>query len=140
MAVAKNVIHHYEVEDCCGALFEFDGGGFAFVDSYYNVSIDLLRNDLEVNGSKGVIYTVGSLTGMETGGRLFLATDDSRNEYDFDGPDMYQAEFEAFASAILEGRQPPCNGLDGLHSQYLLDAIYASARLGRKAEVQSVAS
>lgn len=53
-------------------------------------------------------------------------------EYDFDGPDMYRAEFEAFADAVLQNADPPCSGRDGLHRQHLLDVIYTSARSAKK--------
>jgi 1,5-anhydro-D-fructose reductase (1,5-anhydro-D-mannitol-forming) len=139
MAVTQNVIHQYSVEDSCGALLEFADGGFAYVDTYYCVPLNILRNDLEVNGSQGILYTVDSLRGMVTGGKLVVITEGKRLEHPFDGPDMYQAEFEAFANAILQNEEPPCTGRDGLHSQYLLDAIYDSARTGKRLTVQRVA-
>ena len=120
------------MEDACAALLEFVDGGFAFVDSYYCSDLNLLRNDLEVNGSKGILYTVDSLRGLPTGGTLFLKTENRQEEFACDGVDMYKAEFEDFAEAILDGEEPPCNGYDGLHSQKLLDAIYESARTGKK--------
>ena len=118
----------------CG-LLEFEAGGFALVDTYYCADLNVLRNDLEINGTKGTIYTVDSLRGMVTGGSLFVRTKDCVRRYPFDGRDMYLEEFEAFAKAILEDAQPPCNGYDGLHSQELLDAIYESARTGKKASL-----
>jgi len=138
MAVTGNVVHQYSVEDSCGALLEFKDGGFAFVDTYYCVPLNILRNDLEVNGSEGILYTIDSLRGMVSGGRLVVITAAGKTEYQFEGTDMYRAEFEAFAAAVLEDREPPCGGLDGLHSQYLLDAIYSSAKLGKKVHVKEI--
>ena len=135
LAVRQNVVHDYEVEDACAALLEFVDGGCALVDTYYCVPLNLLRNDLEVNGSGGVLYTVDTLRGMATGGKLVVVTEAARDEYQFSGVDMYRAEFEAFAAAVLNGMEPPCNGRDGLHSQRLIDACYASARLERKIEI-----
>lgn len=135
MAVAQNNIHNYEVEDTCAALLEFENGGFAFVDSYYCMPIDVLRNDLEINGDKGTIYTVDSLRGMTTGGKLFLIKNDKKEEFKYDGTDMYKNEFEAFSHAIINNTEPPCSGLDGLHSQKILEAIYKSAKTGKKVEV-----
>ncbi|NJD04271.1 MAG: Gfo/Idh/MocA family oxidoreductase [Ruminiclostridium sp.] len=136
MAVTHNVIYKYGVEDSCGALLEFKGGGFAYIDTYYCVPLGILRNDLEVNGSSGILYTVDSLRGMTTGGKLVvIAADNKKQEYEFDGVDMYRKEVEAFASAVLAEKEPPCGGLDGLHSQRLLDAIYKSAKTGMKVEV-----
>ena len=135
MAVATNVIHQYPVEDVCAALLEFEDAGFAFVDTYYCSDLNVLRNDLEINGTRGILYTVDTLRGMVTGGELIHKTKDFTRQYAFDGRDMYLEEFEAFAKAILEGSQPPCTGYDGLHSQELLDAIYQSSQTGRKVDV-----
>jgi 1,5-anhydro-D-fructose reductase (1,5-anhydro-D-mannitol-forming) len=135
MAVAQNVIHKYEVEDSCAALLEFEDSGFAYVDAYYCIPLNILRNDLEVNGSRGILYTVDSLRGMVSGGTLFIKTVEKEEQYEFDGMDMYRTEFEAFADALLQEKDPPCTGDDGLHSQRLLDAIYKSARTGKKVKV-----
>jgi len=135
MAVATNVVHNYPVEDTCAALLEFEDGGFAFVDTYYCVDLNILRNDLEINGSKGIIYTVDTLRGMVTGGKLVVKTAELNAQYDFDGRDMYLEEFEAFAKAILDNLPLPCTGYDGLHSQNLLDAIYQSAKTGQKVKI-----
>lgn len=135
MAVAQKVVHRYEVEDACGALLEFAEDGFAFVDTYYCVPLNILRNDLEVNGSKGILYTIDSLRGMVSGGRLVVKAEGFEQEFGFDGPDMYRAEFEAFANALLQNENPPCSGQDGLHSQQLLDAVYASSQLAKMVEI-----
>ena len=135
LAVTQNVIHNYEVEDSCGAILEFSSGGFAFVDSYYCIPLNTLRNDLEVNGSEGILYTVDSLRGMITGGKLFLIKDEKETVYEYDGTDMYKMEFQAFSKAIIENTEVPCSGLDGLHSQRLLEAVYLSAKKGKKVEI-----
>ncbi len=132
MAVTYNQVHQYEVEDVCAALLEFSGGGFAFVDTYYCVPHGALRNDLEINGNKGTLYTVDTLRNMATSGKLVLRAKDLVQEYPVEGPDMYRAQFRAFAKAVLEDTEPPCDGMAGLRSQRLLDACYRSARLGRK--------
>jgi predicted dehydrogenase len=135
MAVTYNVVHEYPVEDSCAALLEFSDGGFAYVDTYYCIPLNILRNDLEVNGSKGILYTVDSLRGMVTGGTLFVKTEELQKEYQWDGVDMYKSEFAAFANALQQGKEIPCTGRDGLHSQRLLDAIYESAETGKKVKV-----
>ena len=135
LSVTQNVVHNYEVEDSCGALLEFSTGGFAYVDSYYCIPINILRNDLEVNGSEGVIFTIDTLRGMKTGGKLILIMNKRKEVYGYDGTNMYKNEFEAFSKAIIENTEPPCSGLDGLHSQKLLDAIYLSANKGRIVEI-----
>jgi predicted dehydrogenase len=134
-AIARNIVHSYEVEDALAAILEFEDGGFALVDTYFCVPLNLLRNDLEVSGTKGILFTIDSLRGMTDGGRLVVLTNEGRSEYEWDGTDMYRAEIEAFAGAVLEGRDPPCDGLAGLHSQQLLDACYESSRTGKSVEV-----
>ena len=115
---------------------EFEDSGFAFVDTYYCVPLDILRNDLEVNGSVGILYTIDSLRGMVSGGTLDIKTEGKEERYEFDGKDMYRKEFEEFANALLQDKYPPCTGDDGLHSQRLLDAIYKSAKTGKKTIVK----
>ncbi|MDH7475740.1 MAG: Gfo/Idh/MocA family oxidoreductase, partial [Anaerolineae bacterium] len=51
---------------------------------------------------------------------------------EFPGPDpSWQTEWQEFASAIREGRQPLANGEDGLRAMRLIAAIYESSRTGR---------
>ena len=144
MAIAPNIVYGYPVEDACAALLEFREGGFAFVDTYYNMDIFVLRNDLEINGTEGTIYTVDTLRGMVTGGTLhWISKKGSRTrhkQFSWDGKDMYEKEFTDFTNSVLRGEEPPCSGLDGLHSQYVLDAIYKSARTGKKVEIKDVPS
>lgn len=134
IATSQNVIHKYEVEDCCAALLEFEEGGFGMVDTYYNSPIATLRNDLEINGTKGTIYTIGTLS-MNSAGKLVVRTEENTLQYNFSGRDMYCEEFEAFANALLHGSEPPCNHEDGLHSQLIIDACYESAKKGCKVEI-----
>ncbi len=138
MAISQNVIHNYPVEDSCSAILEFSDGGFVYVDTYYCVPINMLRNDLEINGTKGVMYTIDSMRGMFSGGRLVLVKDGYKKEYNWDGVDNYKLEFEAFSKAIVEDLDPPCDGIDGLHSQYIMDAIYKSAEIGEKVRVKEI--
>ena len=56
------------------------------------------------------------------------------SQYEWDGVDMYRAEVEAFATAVIEDQEPPCDGQVGLHSQQLLDACYESAASGRSVD------
>ena len=82
------------------------------------------------------MYTVDSLRGMVSGGTLHIKTEGIEEQYEFDGKDMYRTEFEEFADALLQDKYPPCTGYDGLHSQRLLDAIYKSAKTGKKTKVK----
>jgi predicted dehydrogenase len=91
---------------------------------------------LEINGTKGTIYTVDVVRGGRMGGRLEVRAEGCQATYEWDGSDMYREELVAFADAILEGRDPPCSGLAGLHNQRLLDACYESAKTGRIVDVR----
>lgn len=52
--------------------------------------------------------------------------------FDFPGPDRsWQAEWQEFAAAIREGRQPLANGEDGFQAMRLIAAIYQSAHTGQ---------
>ena len=126
--------YEYEVEDVCAAILEFEDSGIGIVDTYYCCPFKLLRNDLEINGTKGTIHTIGTI-GMHSGGQLVVRTQEKTEIYDFNGKDMYCAEFEAFAEAFMNKSELPCSEKDGLHSQILVNACYKSGITGTRVGV-----
>lgn len=130
----ENVIYSYECEDSGVALLDFKEGGFGLVDTYFCSPIDTLRNDVEINGTKGTIYTENTLQ-MKTTGRLHLRTRHSHDIFDCPNDDMYKIIFEAFTHAALAGLALPVTGEDGLHSQKIIEAVYKSSETGSRITV-----
>lgn len=128
----KHVIYSYETEDCAAALLEFAEGGVGLADAYFCCPINTLNNSVEINGTGGTLCTHGTLQ-METRGTLELRRPGGTViEKCPAGRDMYKTVFEEFAAAVLAGHAPPMTGADGLHSQEVIAAVYASSRTGRK--------
>ncbi len=130
----KNVIYKYECEDSCAALIDFDKGGFGIVDAYFCSPIESLRNDIEINGTEGTLYTENTLQ-MDTMGRLHLRTAEANEIFECPAEDMYKAVFEKFADAILNEKPLPITGEEGLHSQKIIAAVYKSSETGRKISI-----
>lgn len=132
LALAGDLAHAYDgVEDICAALLRLDSGAIGTVEaSFCNPAA---VNRVEVNGSTATLIVDGMM-GQGSGGTLrVLGADETIVESD--GRNMYLGEVTAFADAVLRGGEPPISGLDGLHSQRLVAAVYKSARTGTKAEI-----
>ena len=50
--------------------------------------------------------------------------------------DPYERQLEAFAAAILEGREVSPNAKDGLADQKVMMAVHESAKTGRRVEIR----
>jgi predicted dehydrogenase len=127
----RRVIYSYETEDCAAALLEFAEGGVGLVDAYFCCPINTLRNDIEINGTRGTMCTRDTLQ-METRGTLVVrGLRRTAIEKCPAGVDMYKRVFDEFSAAVLAGKPPPMTGADGLHSQRIIEAVYASSKTGR---------
>lgn len=138
-----NVVHSYASEDGAAAILRFESGAMGSVDAFFCVPDSSSKNRLELYGSKGSILAEGTIgQGQEGEMRAYLERETAG--YDASqsrgGPEgleinpepvnMYRAEVEEFADAVLEGREPAVNANMGLRSQRVLAACYESARSG----------
>jgi 1,5-anhydro-D-fructose reductase (1,5-anhydro-D-mannitol-forming) len=135
MGVSQNLIHKYEPEDVCAAILEFEGGGIGLVDTYMCLPFDACRRDVEINGTKGTLWTSDTM-GQTPGGKLTLRTVSGTQVFESDNRDMYLGEIEAFSNALLAGKEPPVGAEDGLHSQELVEACYKSCKTGKRVKVR----
>jgi len=131
LGIKRNTIYPYKSEDSCAALLDFQEGGFGIVDAYFCCPLRTLRNDVEINGTKGTLHTCNTLQ-MKTTGKLVVRTEKYTKVLKCPNRDMYAIIFEKFADAVLHGKKLPVTGEDGLHSQKVVDAIYRSSDTGRK--------
>ena len=140
MAMVENVVYDYEgVEDTATALLHFDNGAIAVVDTSFSTTA--AENLLEINGAERTLVAQGVL-GQTPGGVLrVVETYEGAEEYlriESDCRNMYQAEIEAFAEAIINDTDPPTDGEEGVWSQRVVEAVYQSAETGKLVRVVEV--
>ncbi len=141
--VTGNLVHDYASEDTAVVLLEFENGAKGVVDNLFNVPDASSKNRLELYGSKGSILAEGTLGQGELGEMTaYLESDDAGYEAQQarsggggiaiapNPVNMYRAEVEAFALAVLDDKEPSVSADDGLWSQRVLSACYESAKTG----------
>lgn len=79
-------------------------------------------NSIHVWGTKGTASGVGTL-GMSPSGLLRRTTGPQVADTTLAVPDLYAAQFEAFAEAVARGAEPSASGFDGLRSAQLAERI-----------------
>jgi predicted dehydrogenase len=125
-------------EDNVFALLRSSGGAIAELHASWTYWKNIFS--FEVFGEKGYLRVsgLGGSYGAETlclGVREGLGEVPQEQSFVFPGPDESLAcEWEAFAGAILEGDKVDSDGLDGLRTLQLAEAIYQAAQVGRTAQ------
>jgi len=146
VAFTGNLVQDYRSEDAATTLLELADGGHATVDTFFCVPDESSRTRLEIYGSRGSIFTEGTI-GQSVGGQMEgifglgdTGYDASQNKdvartfqpIPFDPINPYTAECAAFADCILKGEAPVINGADNaIRTIELTEKAYASARDGR---------
>jgi 1,5-anhydro-D-fructose reductase (1,5-anhydro-D-mannitol-forming) len=82
-------------------------------------------NSINVWGTRGTASGVGTL-GMSPSGLLRRTTGQQVVDTTLPVPDLYAAQFEAFAAAVARGEEPNACGADGLRSAQLAERIVRS--------------
>ncbi|MGQ9761545.1 MAG: Gfo/Idh/MocA family protein [Thermogutta sp.] len=142
-ALTGNLVHSYRSEDASTILAEFRTGAQATIDCFWCIPDEASRTRLEIYGSAGAIFTEGTI-GQSVGGTMEGIFGLGSAQYDaaqnkdvvrkfrpipFKKVNPYQAECEAFAQCILDGRPPEINGpLEALRMARLVAAAYLSAK------------
>jgi predicted dehydrogenase len=146
----SSLIQKYDVEDTAIVTIEFASGAKGVVDCLFNVPDESSKNRLEIYGAEGSLLAEGTIGQSPAGTMTFQprassASYDAQQTRSSDGSiaivaepvNLYRAEVEAFAAAILENRSVPVDGSAGEWNQRLLAACYESARSGRMVQVNS---
>lgn len=94
-------------------------------------------NDVAVYGSNGRSLGRNTL-GTDLGGRLEVASDQVNTVVAYTSGDMFRNQVEAFNRCVREGEEPSASGLDGLRACQVTEAIFTSAREGRRVTVPSL--
>lgn len=135
--LSDTLIHGYETEDTCTALFRFKSGAHGFLQAFNSVPNFEGRNVLEVHGSGGTIVTQGTLSQSPLG-RLILyrkhpqdAKIEAKGEViEVTPKNMYHTEIENFSIAIETGGAYWIGAAEGIYVQRVMGAIFDSARTG----------
>jgi len=115
------------------ALLRFTNGAMAYVN--VNHTVTHRQNDLVAYGSNGRV--VGrNMTRHNMQGELNVITDDGEEtSSQFSTADAYQRVVLDMMDAIRDDRDPLANGVDGLRSIQIAEALVLSARHGALARV-----
>lgn len=144
-----NLVQDYASEDTSVAMLQFDSGAVGVVDALFNVPDAAARNALEVYGSKGSVYSFGTI-GQGSGGQLRAVLEKGDKAYDasqqreeageqiIEPPviNIYQAHIQAFCDAIEHDTPAPIPGEEGIWSHKVIEACYESARTGCAVKVE----
>ena len=131
---AENVVFDYPVEDFSLAIAGFDSGAVGIIDASFAVAHR--ENAIEIYGTKGTLLarrTAGPFTDPEL---LLLDDRETLPIKVRSTKDQYRGQFEHFADAILDDRQPEIDGRAGIRNLKQILAVYKSAREKRRVNVR----
>lgn len=145
-AFADTTVQDYPVDDSALMLMKFKSGAQGVVESYFNIPDAAAQNALEIYGTKGCILAKGTIgQGSEGSLTVYSSAEDKGYEAaqtrDASGmavrvetPDpvnIYRAEIEAFADAILDDTEPIITAEDAIASFSAVLAAYKSSCEGK---------
>lgn len=144
-----SLVHIYPSEDTAVVLLEFESGAKGMIDNLFNVPDASAKNRLELYGSEGSILAEGTLAETQQG-KMMAYIVEPTPEYDLQQApmsltgnaiapkpvNMYRAEVEGFAEAVINDTDPPVDGRDGLWNQKVVAACYRAAATGRVVSVK----
>jgi predicted dehydrogenase len=122
-------------------IARFENKVHAVIDSYFNIPDACTKNRLEIYGTKGSILAERTM-GQSSKGEMFAYLEQLPKGYNakqtreagqgikLEAPyiNIYQAEIEAFQTAIIKNTTPPVSGEDGVHSMKIIEAIYQASK------------
>jgi D-xylose 1-dehydrogenase (NADP+, D-xylono-1,5-lactone-forming) len=112
------------VELATNALLDFGNGGFALIDSSFELPP---RQMAEIMGESGTITIPVPFTPGNSEVTVFVTKDGKMTERSFARTDQYQLEVEHFAACILTQREPALRISETLENMATLEAIYQAA-------------
>lgn len=123
--------HNIETEDCSVALLTFKNGAFGTLTTTTS-SIPNLGTRIELNSDKGTLVWKDDKIDF-----LYLKDGDMSVIENITLPKDRSANiFEDMIYAIREGRKPAVDGVEGIKSVRILNAIYESSCTKRAIEIE----
>lgn len=113
----------FQVDTTALVLLRFADGTLAYVNA--NQSVPHNRDDIVLYGTEGRILAQ-NLSRPGRDGTVGFITRDGERVVDGASHDAYRRTIDAFAEAVLDGRDPSPSGQDGLRSVQLTTAIAES--------------
>ena len=147
---ADSVIQDYPVDDSSVVLLKFRSGAQGVVESFFNIPDAAAQNALEIYGTKGCILAKGTIgqgsagsftvysSAEDKGYEAAQTRDDSGmgvREVTPEPVNIYRAEVEAFADAVLNDTEPPIPAEEGIRSLAVVLAAYTASAEGRTVKV-----
>ena len=122
-----------QVETDVDAIIEFSRSNRVAIDTSF---VRGNSHNYTVVGAKGEIHAVGTM-GWRAGGTLTLREEAGEQAVSFGSAEPIAEEFRLFSAAVEGDERLPAPGEIGLHVQTVIDAIYESARTGKRCMIQS---
>ncbi len=119
-SVSVQCVQENGVDELFSALLRYPGGVVAAMHSGFNAQ---LRVHSEIIGSLGSLEIPATFFGVE--GKITMTVGDKRRDIPVPESDRYQLQFEDFADAILNKRQPLITLDETLRNMELIDRLYA---------------
>ncbi len=138
-AKSRTALVDIETEDTGVALIEFRNGALGVVEATTATRPDDLEASLSILGERGAVE-IGGFAANEIKTWRFedAARDDDTviDDHRTNPPNVYGYGHKVYlsrvADSILNGAEPPVDGLEGLKSLELISAIYESISTGRE--------
>lgn len=129
-------------EDLYSILLEFESGAIGTIDATYHGPPGLFDDQIEVVGTEAIAHVTGCealFEGFAAGSALRVWRDGTWTEHDSanDWAGSVKASVDAFCSAVIHGEEPPVTGADGRRIVSIIEAVYVSAREGRRVEIDA---
>lgn len=115
----------FRIETTALVLLRFGSGALAYVHA--NQSAPHARDDIVLYGSEGRVLG-SNLSRPDRDGTLSIALPTGERSFPARSRDAYRRVIDAFAEAVLAGRDPSPSGEDGLRSVELTTAIADALR------------
>jgi predicted dehydrogenase len=120
------------VEDTATLLLELSNGVTVVLDAgWHHAVAQNPHGALEIFGSAGYARVFPARMVCSNAGAQGEFSPFGFARASHIGPEMYQAQVEAFLDTVLEGREPICDGRQGLRDLQVIDAAYKSAMTGK---------
>jgi UDP-N-acetyl-2-amino-2-deoxyglucuronate dehydrogenase len=134
-------LHAIESEDTAAAVLEFKSGALGIIEAATSVFPGYSRR-VEVTGSEGTLVLdqdrlirADLRTPLEGVAEATAATPESATSPVVSDVTPHRRILEDFIRAIRTNGTPACDGREGRRSVQIVEAIYASARTGKAADV-----
>jgi predicted dehydrogenase len=127
-----------DVEDTASVVIEYDNGLVAEVEAgWYHPHASDPHGAVELFGTAGYARTLPARLEYRAEDALRESVPSFGSQQSHVGLPMYAAQIDHFLACVLEDRQPPCDGHQGVRNMIVLEAAYASARRGSSVSLES---